>query len=235
MISKYVSAIAIALLMCGCEPPKPSTREDYSAHAAVTLGQASIDSSPAPSPGPSPSDGKCKNCKGVGKVGDGRTMLTCDVCKGTGKETISSLPPADVLECPGGVCYPHEHVITAPILTEGIKSLLDDPEAYEIPRLPYKPPEPIKSIEQPKADPPKPIKPTITMWTHPSCHWCDEWKLRESHHFRKAGWTIEEKTSGLMKTPRFEVKDSKRQFTYTGYMTPDQFNAKYYETSAGGR
>ena len=47
---------------------------------------------PAPSPAPNPS-GICDNCNGVGKVGDGVTMLTCPVCKGTGKKTSEPPPP----------------------------------------------------------------------------------------------------------------------------------------------
>jgi hypothetical protein len=31
--------------------------------------------------------GKCENCNGKGKVGDGRVMVTCEVCGGTGKAT----------------------------------------------------------------------------------------------------------------------------------------------------
>lgn len=33
-----------------------------------------------------PASDICDNCNGVGKVGDGRTMLTCPVCNGTGKK-----------------------------------------------------------------------------------------------------------------------------------------------------
>ena len=28
----------------------------------------------------------CDNCNGTGKVGDGRIVMTCPVCKGTGKK-----------------------------------------------------------------------------------------------------------------------------------------------------
>lgn len=39
-----------------------------------------------PSPAPKPVAADCDNCNGVGKVGDGRIMLTCPVCNGTGKK-----------------------------------------------------------------------------------------------------------------------------------------------------
>lgn len=50
---------------------------------AMTRLKSSI--TPTPSPSPTPSSDKCDNCGGVGKVGDGRTMITCPVCDGTGK------------------------------------------------------------------------------------------------------------------------------------------------------
>jgi DnaJ-class molecular chaperone len=28
----------------------------------------------------------CDNCNGTGKVGDGRIVMTCPICKGTGKK-----------------------------------------------------------------------------------------------------------------------------------------------------
>lgn len=42
-------------------------------------------------PAPKPVSGKCKNCNGTGKVGDGKIVMTCLVCKGTGKELVSVL------------------------------------------------------------------------------------------------------------------------------------------------
>jgi hypothetical protein len=35
---------------------------------------------------PAPASGKCDNCDGTGKIGDGRIVMTCPVCKGTGKK-----------------------------------------------------------------------------------------------------------------------------------------------------
>ena len=37
-------------------------------------------------PSPAPASDECENCNGTGKVGDGRIMSTCQVCKGTGKK-----------------------------------------------------------------------------------------------------------------------------------------------------
>jgi hypothetical protein len=34
---------------------------------------------------PQPS-GKCENCRGLGKIGDGRVFVVCPACKGSGKQ-----------------------------------------------------------------------------------------------------------------------------------------------------
>jgi hypothetical protein len=33
---------------------------------------------------PAPS-GRCENCRGAGKIGDGTVFVVCPICKGTGK------------------------------------------------------------------------------------------------------------------------------------------------------
>jgi DnaJ-class molecular chaperone len=35
---------------------------------------------------PAPTSDTCDNCDGTGKIGDGRIVMTCPVCKGTGKK-----------------------------------------------------------------------------------------------------------------------------------------------------
>lgn len=32
-----------------------------------------------------PASSECENCRGTGKIGDGRVVFDCPVCKGTGK------------------------------------------------------------------------------------------------------------------------------------------------------
>jgi DnaJ-class molecular chaperone len=34
---------------------------------------------------PTPKSDVCANCDGTGKIGDGKIVITCPVCKGTGK------------------------------------------------------------------------------------------------------------------------------------------------------
>lgn len=40
---------------------------------------------------------ECENCNGTGKIGDGKIVSTCPVCRGTGKKTKSVL-------CDGEAC-----------------------------------------------------------------------------------------------------------------------------------
>lgn len=37
-------------------------------------------------PTPTPDSSDCENCNGTGKVGDGRIVMKCSVCDGTGKK-----------------------------------------------------------------------------------------------------------------------------------------------------
>ena len=62
------------------------------ARMAVGLGQEMA---------PAPANDKCDNCDGTGRIGDGRIVMTCPVCKGTGKKTKSVLAP-----CTSGSCRP---------------------------------------------------------------------------------------------------------------------------------
>lgn len=50
-------------------------------------------------PSPAPASDKCENCGGTGKIGDGRIVMTCPVCKGTGKKTNAT-------PCTSGSCRP---------------------------------------------------------------------------------------------------------------------------------
>ena len=68
----------------GCVDTPPVDRPDIvadmaceTARMAVQLGQQMT---------PAPASDKCENCDGTGKLGDGRIVTVCPVCKGTGKK-----------------------------------------------------------------------------------------------------------------------------------------------------
>lgn len=84
------SLVVLVVFMAGCTVGSP---EDLRPFVAVA-GKYSLMDKPAPAPSPS---GVCENCRGTGKVGDGRVMVTCPVCDGTGK-------PKTAPECKDGTC-----------------------------------------------------------------------------------------------------------------------------------
>lgn len=97
--------------------------------AGIASATLENQSRPAPAPAPKPKPGDiCPACGGSGRVGDGRVSQTCRDCNGTGKvvgqavsamqqkaadmflpplpaaQPIQSSQPAQVQNCPGGVC-----------------------------------------------------------------------------------------------------------------------------------
>lgn len=74
-------AVAAFLTLCLCLPAQAGQFSQLIAAAAA----ATKPNGPTPNPQPS---GKCDNCDGVGKVGDGIIMTVCPVCNGTGKKTL---------------------------------------------------------------------------------------------------------------------------------------------------
>lgn len=224
----FFLALLVMLCITGCQPPQPTTREQFTTHAAVTLGQVSIDI-PSPPPSPRPSDGKCKNCKGVGKVGDGRTMLTCDVCKGTGKDIADAIPgslPEPMGASPGSQLEPNGERAESIDLSQLVERFTDP-----IIDIPKKDDARSVSLENdPEANVKPTLPPTILVFTRPDCEPCKRWKQNESAQYTAKGWTIQERNAPDGLVPRFQVSDSKRQFTHTGYMTVSDFNSKYYET-----
>ena len=66
---------------CGDAPDaRPDITADLACETARLVVQLRQQMAPAPA-----SD-KCENCDGTGKLGDGRIVTVCPVCKGTGKK-----------------------------------------------------------------------------------------------------------------------------------------------------
>lgn len=55
-------------------------RRDMQPFVSVS-GQYALMEKSSPEP-----TGQCENCRGAGKVGDGRVFVVCPACKGTGKK-----------------------------------------------------------------------------------------------------------------------------------------------------
>lgn len=77
--------IALLVVFAGCVatlPDDPTLSADIAAETAHAVIAARREFAPAPQPAPA---GKCTNCLGTGKIGDGRIVFDCPACKGTGK------------------------------------------------------------------------------------------------------------------------------------------------------
>lgn len=97
---KQLTATILLVAVSGCSAPGFSSfsvvdRTELAAAVALeVLGGAT----PQPGPSPAPSGDVCEDCNGLGKVGDGVVMFTCDTCGGTGKKTSSK--PEDIPATP---------------------------------------------------------------------------------------------------------------------------------------
>lgn len=61
--------------------------------AWALVGAVGLEQSDTPSPSPTPNPGgKCDNCNGTGKVGDGRVSTICRDCNGTGVINATPTP-----------------------------------------------------------------------------------------------------------------------------------------------
>ena len=71
--------VGVMMMAAAAVPSDPSLSADLACEAArmLVFQQA----------GPAkPVSDACDNCNGTGKVGDGRIVMTCPICKGTGKK-----------------------------------------------------------------------------------------------------------------------------------------------------
>jgi DnaJ-class molecular chaperone len=89
--------VVFVIASIGCVASLP-TDPGISADLAVETARMVIASRVAP-PAPTPDAGKCSNCNGTGKIGDGRIVMTCPECNGTGKAAKSVLHPAAFAPC----------------------------------------------------------------------------------------------------------------------------------------
>jgi hypothetical protein len=86
--------IVFMVASIGCVASLPDD-PSISADLAVETARMVIASPVAP-PAPTPDAGRCENCNGTGKIGDGRIVMPCPECGGDGVkgEEKSVLHPA---------------------------------------------------------------------------------------------------------------------------------------------
>ena len=89
------SRILLVAFVAGCVNAAAVDRPDIVADMACETARMAVKLSQEMTP--APASDKCDNCGGTGKIGDGRIVVTCPVCKGTGKRAKSVL-------CTSGSC-----------------------------------------------------------------------------------------------------------------------------------
>lgn len=89
MWQRFVIVFSLATVGCVASlPADPGISADLATEAArmVLVLRQGLPPTPAPA-------GECENCNGTGKIGDGRIVLKCPVCDGSGKAAESVLHP----------------------------------------------------------------------------------------------------------------------------------------------
>lgn len=81
---RFLIALLVVFVGCVASLPDDATLSaDIAAETARAVIASRGEFAPVPQPAPS---GKCTNCLGTGKIGDGRIVFDCPACKGTGRQ-----------------------------------------------------------------------------------------------------------------------------------------------------
>ena len=90
---------ALALALAGCRPTidYPDVYADLACETAYSVLKSRAEVHPSPKP---PASDRCESCSGTGRLPtDGRIVITCPECRGTGKKKSVLVQP-----CPDGKC-----------------------------------------------------------------------------------------------------------------------------------
>ena len=95
MVKHAIPCLGLLLLVpcLGCVTGPAEATVDYRPAAVAAIAVTPADVAPVPPPAPTP--GKCLNCDGTGKLGDGTVTVPCPVCGGDGR-TDNEPPPTPV-------------------------------------------------------------------------------------------------------------------------------------------
>jgi Zn finger protein HypA/HybF involved in hydrogenase expression len=77
--------IVLVVLVVGCVATLPSDDVTVSADLAAEAARMVVQLRQEIHPNPTPVSDRCENCNGTGKIGDGRIVMKCPTCGGTGK------------------------------------------------------------------------------------------------------------------------------------------------------
>lgn len=77
--------LAFTVVIAGCVATLPDD-DGITADLACEAARAVVQMRQSMPPSPAPASDQCDNCNGTGKIGDGRIVMPCPVCKGTGKK-----------------------------------------------------------------------------------------------------------------------------------------------------
>lgn len=78
--------LCLCVVLFGCVASLP---EDHTLSADIACETARLVVQMRREIAPKPVSNACENCDGTGKIGDGKIVMTCPVCRGTGKKLVS--------------------------------------------------------------------------------------------------------------------------------------------------
>ena len=85
-LTALVATLGVIVSTVGCSTESPQNLQPM----VAVYGCYTMMLTPVSPDGPGP--GKCENCSGTGKVGDGRVMVDCPVCGGDGTIDADEVP-----------------------------------------------------------------------------------------------------------------------------------------------